>query len=67
MSDAKKTTPDSQQMTYADAGVDIDAGNELVRRIGPLAKATARLGANSDLGGFGGLLTSKPVAMRIRF
>ena len=59
MSDTKKTSPDSQQMTYADAGVDIDAGNELVRRIGPLAKATARTGANSDLGGFGGLFDIK--------
>ncbi len=41
--------------TYADAGVDIAAGNSLVERIAPLAKSTARSGADSDLGGFGGL------------
>jgi phosphoribosylaminoimidazole synthetase len=45
--------------SYADAGVNIDAGNSLVDRIKPLAKATARLGANSDLGGFGGLFDLK--------
>ena len=42
-------------LTYAQAGVDIDAGNALVRAIAPLAAATARPGANADLGGFGGL------------
>ncbi len=42
-------------LSYRDAGVDIDAGNELVNRIKPLAKATATIGSNSDLGGFGGL------------
>ena len=41
-------------MTYADAGVSIDAGNALVRMIAPLAKATARPGADAELGGFGG-------------
>ncbi len=41
--------------SYKDAGVDIDAGNELVERIKPLAKSTARVGADSELGGFGGL------------
>ena len=40
---------------YAEAGVDIDAGADLVARIGPVAKATARPGANAALGGFGGL------------
>lgn len=39
--------------TYAQAGVDIAAGNALVKAIAPLAKATARLGATSELGGFG--------------
>lgn len=42
-------------LSYKQAGVDIDAGNELVNRIKPFAKATSRLGANSDLGGFGAL------------
>ena len=41
--------------TYAQAGVDIEAGNDLVKRIGPLAKSTARTGADVALGGFGGL------------
>ena len=45
--------------TYADAGVDIAAGNALVRAIAPLAKATARPGATSELGGFGGFFDPK--------
>ena len=40
-------------VTYRDAGVDIDAGNALVTAIKPLVKATQRLGADGDLGGFG--------------
>src|SRR3546814_4137102 len=39
--------------TYAKAGVSIAAGNALVKAIAPLARATARPGANADLGGFG--------------
>ncbi len=46
-------------LSYAQAGVDIDAGNELVNRIKPLAKSTRRSGAESDLGGFGGLFDLK--------
>src|SRR5436190_16015315 len=42
-------------LTYAQAGVDIDAGNALVERIKPLAKSTARAGAEPSLGGFGAL------------
>ena len=45
--------------TYKDAGVDIDAGNTLVERIKPLAKATARSGAAGGLGGFGALFDLK--------
>ncbi|QFT78403.1 phosphoribosylformylglycinamidine cyclo-ligase [Erythrobacter sp. THAF29] len=45
--------------TYADAGVSIDAGNALVKAIAPLAKSTARPGATSDLGGFGGFFDPK--------
>jgi phosphoribosylformylglycinamidine cyclo-ligase len=41
--------------TYKDAGVDIDAGEALVERIAPAAKATRRPGADAALGGFGGL------------
>lgn len=40
--------------TYEQAGVSIDAGNALVKAIGPLVKATARPGADADIGGFGG-------------
>ncbi|MEX0309082.1 MAG: phosphoribosylformylglycinamidine cyclo-ligase [Tateyamaria sp.] len=46
-------------MTYADAGVDIDAGNALVDRIKPAAAATKRAGVASGLGGFGGLFDLK--------
>jgi phosphoribosylformylglycinamidine cyclo-ligase len=46
-------------LTYKDAGVDIDAGEALVARIGPAAKATRRRGADADLGGFGGLFDLK--------
>ncbi|MEO1252920.1 MAG: phosphoribosylformylglycinamidine cyclo-ligase [Pseudomonadota bacterium] len=44
---------------YKKAGVDIDAGDRLVKTIGPLAKATARVGADAALGGFGGLFDLK--------
>src|SRR4028118_992835 len=46
-------------LTYADAGVSIDAGNALVKAIGPLARATARPGADAELGGFGGFFDLK--------
>ncbi|MDD7908889.1 phosphoribosylformylglycinamidine cyclo-ligase [Pseudovibrio exalbescens] len=50
---------DGSSLTYAQAGVDIDAGNALVKRISPLVKATRRSGADSDIGGFGGLFDLK--------
>ncbi len=50
---------DKTSYTYADAGVSIDAGNALVKAIAPLAKATARPGATSELGGFGGFFDPK--------
>lgn len=46
-------------LTYRDAGVDIDAGNALVDRIKPLVKATRRIGADAEIGGFGGLFDLK--------
>ncbi len=52
--------PSSKQTgSYAEAGVDIDAGDALVEKIKPLAKATARPGAAAALGGFGGLFDLK--------
>eukprot|EP00523_Entomoneis_sp_CCMP467_P007158 CAMPEP_0168722662 /NCGR_PEP_ID=MMETSP0724-20121128/2713_1 /TAXON_ID=265536 /ORGANISM="Amphiprora sp., Strain CCMP467" /LENGTH=1142 /DNA_ID=CAMNT_0008769341 /DNA_START=106 /DNA_END=3534 /DNA_ORIENTATION=+ len=42
-------------ISYADAGVNIDAGNKLVDLIKPFCKATRRAGCDADLGGFGGL------------
>src|SRR5689334_11881106 len=46
-------------LTYKDAGVDIDAGEQLVERIAPLAKSTRRPGSDAELGGFGGLFDLK--------
>jgi len=46
-------------LTYADSGVDIDAGNRLVDMIKPLVRATARPGADAEIGGFGGLFDLK--------
>ena len=46
-------------LTYKDAGVSIDAGNALVKAIGPLARSTARPGAEAELGGFGGFFDLK--------
>ncbi len=46
-------------LTYKDAGVSIDAGNALVKAIGPLARSTARPGADAELGGFGGFFDLK--------
>ena len=51
--------PISNHLTYADAGVDIDAGNALVNAIKPIVKSTARPGSDTDIGGFGGLFDLK--------
>ncbi|RYG14849.1 MAG: phosphoribosylformylglycinamidine cyclo-ligase, partial [Caulobacteraceae bacterium] len=55
MSDTPEKTdgPLKTGLTYADAGVDIDAGEMLVDAIKPLAKSTRRPGAEASLGGFG--------------
>ena len=47
-------------LTYKDAGVDIDAGDELVERIKPLVAATRRPEVLAGLGGFGGLFALRP-------
>jgi phosphoribosylformylglycinamidine cyclo-ligase len=46
-------------LTYAEAGVDIDAGNAMVEAIKPLVRATRRPGADAEIGGFGGLFDLK--------
>ena len=46
-------------LTYASAGVDIDAGNALIEQIKPHAKRTNRSGVMAGLGGFGGLFDLK--------
>ena len=46
-------------LTYAQAGVDIDAGNAMVDAIKPLVRATRRPGADGEIGGFGGLFDLK--------
>src|SRR4028118_535936 len=50
---------EQESYTYAKAGVSIAAGNALVKAIAPLAKATARPGADATLGGFGGFFDLK--------
>ena len=49
-SDSKPTS-----LSYRDAGVDIDVGNQLIERIKPIAKATRRPGVLDSIGGFGAL------------
>ena len=51
-------------LTYADSGVDIDAGNRLVELIKPMVRATARAGADAEIGGFGGLFDLKAAGFR---
>jgi phosphoribosylformylglycinamidine cyclo-ligase len=51
--------PTGSGLTYAQAGVDIDAGNAMVEAIKPLVRATRRPGADAVIGGFGGLFDLK--------
>ena len=53
-----------ENLTYADAGVDINAGNQLVERIKPASKSTERLGSMSGLGGFGGMFDPKAAGFK---
>jgi phosphoribosylformylglycinamidine cyclo-ligase len=52
-------TSENAGLTYAGAGVDIDAGNRMVDLIKPLVRATARRGADAEIGGFGGVFDLK--------
>jgi phosphoribosylformylglycinamidine cyclo-ligase len=51
-------------LTYAQAGVDIDAGNAMVDQIKPLVRATRRPGADAEIGGFGGLFDLKAAGFK---
>src|SRR5919199_1104015 len=55
---------EGESYTYAKAGVSIAAGNALVKAIAPLAKSTARPGADASLGGFGGFFDLKAAGYR---
>ncbi|MGB8238895.1 MAG: phosphoribosylformylglycinamidine cyclo-ligase [Pseudolabrys sp.] len=57
-------TEKKRGLTYAQAGVDIDAGNRMVELIKPLVRATARPGADAEIGGFGGLFDLKRIGYR---
>ncbi|MGC2717028.1 MAG: phosphoribosylformylglycinamidine cyclo-ligase [Pseudolabrys sp.] len=57
-------TEKQRGLTYAQAGVDIDAGNRMVELIKPLVRATARPGADAEIGGFGGIFDLKRVGYR---
>jgi phosphoribosylformylglycinamidine cyclo-ligase len=61
---AETVSKSARPTTYASSGVDIDAGNALVNRIKPLAKATARRGADAGLGGFGALFDLKAAGFK---
>ncbi len=66
MSDTPESLRNGQEngLTYADAGVDIDAGEMLVDAIKPLAKSTRRPGAEASLGGFGALFDLKAAGFK---
>lgn len=54
----------TQSLTYAQAGVDIDAGNELVEKIKPASNSTQRAGSMSGLGGFGAMFDPKAAGFK---
>jgi phosphoribosylformylglycinamidine cyclo-ligase len=58
------STKKNESFTYASSGVDIDAGNALVRAIGPLAASTKRSGVMGAIGGFGGLFDIKDAGFK---
>ncbi|UXM96295.1 phosphoribosylformylglycinamidine cyclo-ligase [Bartonella sp. HY329] len=51
-------------LTYAQSGVDIDAGNHMVDLIKPLVRSTSRAGADTEIGGFGGLFDLKAAGFK---
>ena len=63
-SKAGESRSSEQGLTYAEAGVDIDAGNALVDAIKPMVRATRRAGADAEIGGFGGLFDLKAAGFK---
>src|SRR3954451_17555507 len=59
MTDARMKRGNNERLTYADAGVDIDAGNRMVELIKPHVRSTRRRSADAEIGGFGGLFDVK--------
>ncbi|RDX50484.1 aminoimidazole ribonucleotide synthetase [Lentinus brumalis] len=57
-------TESSKGLTYAQAGVSVDAGNALVEAIKPYVRATRRSGADAEIGGFGGVFDLKATGYR---
>ena len=55
LSDTQNGTSSNGGMSYADSGVSIDAGNDLVEKIKSVVKSTRRAGSDAQIGGFGGL------------
>ncbi|KAF2208772.1 hypothetical protein CERZMDRAFT_101215 [Cercospora zeae-maydis SCOH1-5] len=55
VSEASSSSDNGAGMTYADAGVSIDAGNDFVQLIKPAVKSTSRPGTDAVIGGFGGV------------
>ncbi|MBM6580137.1 phosphoribosylformylglycinamidine cyclo-ligase [Microvirga sp. BT689] len=60
----EKPEKQTNGLTYAQAGVDIDAGNAMVDQIKPLVRSTRRPGADAEIGGFGGLFDLKAAGLR---
>ncbi|KAF5368642.1 hypothetical protein D9758_002308 [Tetrapyrgos nigripes] len=55
----KAASEKSSGLTYAQAGVSVDAGNSLVETIKPHVRSTRRVGADAEIGGFGGVFDLK--------
>jgi hypothetical protein len=68
--EAREQTKDTpwrdKGLTYAEAGVDIDAGNRMVELIKPLVRSTGAAGADAEIGGFGALFDLKRAGFAIR-
>ena len=60
----KTSSASPNGLTYAAAGVSVDAGNSFVETIKPYVKATRRLGSDAAIGGFGGTFDLKPLGFK---